>query len=955
MISNVNYIELYINKQLMELKSQDSLNLRINNVLFNPAEVSTTQAEYSFSFSIPSTPNNDKILNYANNLSKLNKFHARYPAEVYSDGNIIFSGSLTIRKYDASSKMYECNLVNIKINTLEDIFGDAVLSDVPWLVDFNGAETINQVNADSSSKYWFPLVSYGAFIKDPISADTYGVQDKYTSKYQIDRTNRWYISSFYPSLNVIEEMRKCFEWKGYSVGGSALYDPIISNIYASTNLADGQSPNYNIGNNKFGKLSLNVQWNGSSNLSESGNTNYFTQGLKFPYFPVGGYYDLRYGSAIEYEQNYNFSEVFINPLLKDGTVTISESSTMLIPDRDIIVIPADGFYKISLSATTNLTQVGNITATQFICPWDDTAGGMSKESVEDEISFAPDYSITTPLEIQLIRNYDDNIELIKGKNNIQVYDGNPSHTTQCDKGIFSNYFNYQTCFPHEAGGSSLIYTYCTDREQISDFNTNRADVNIGYMQNDNNLMCYDPVVSKAFICGFTTMGSKNGEGTTSFVKNGYSWSKTISERTDAMYYQAGYDKVWYDNTYNIHSTATTVNSNSLPNVPSRVFTRNGNTCTAQVNGIVYLNKNDILELMAVRRGYWNEAVPVTYGVSANINLVIEAASPSTIYQLRAKNYGWTSSNEFPSKLNLMNFTNNETKVKDWLQDIATAFNLSFEMSGENEVDININKGIKKTISYAVDIDERVNSSNAVAEYISYPKEMSVRYKIDTEEHGFYETVPNIHINDDDWTKWGDSGYTIIKLNDDSYETSTQNVDVQFSYTWYSNFSMSGESNSQIWFQIPVISKETYMIDGYDYAESMKHDGFNLSQRFWFRNNKRLDYPSYWEATLKDDWDYHNGEFVVRSVDLYVPVNQKDGFNLSYKDTETSIVTEYFNVYPMLASNFVTVDVFLNTWEYISIKDGALVHFDDDLYYTSEISGYDPSGSNPTQLKLIKKV
>ena len=57
---------------------------------------------------------------------------------------------------------------------------------------------------------------------------------------------------------------------------------------------------------------------------------------------------------------------------------------------------------------------------------------------------------------------------------------------------------------------------------------------------------------------------------------------------------------------------------------------------------------------------------------------------------------------------------------------------------------------------------------------------------------------------------------------------------------------------------------------------------------------------------------------------------------------------------MLASNYVNVEVFLNPIEYIQIKGGALVNFDSDLYYTSEISGYDPSGANPTKLKLIKK-
>ena len=64
---------------------------------------------------------------------------------------------------------------------------------------------------------------------------------------------------------------------------------------------------------------------------------------------------------------------------------------------------------------------------------------------------------------------------------------------------------------------------------------------------------------------------------------------------------------------------------------------------------------------------------------------------------------------------------------------------------------------------------------------------------------------------------------------------------------------------------------------------------------------------------------------------------------------------YFNITPYLASNYVKVDVYLTPEEYKMIKNGALVHFDSDLYIPVEISGYDPSGSNPTELKMMKKV
>ena len=188
MLEKNHYIELYINGQPIELNSQDSLNLRLNNVLFNPTQTTTTQATYSYSFQIPSTPNNDKVLDYANNLAKLNKFHARYPAQVYSDGELLFDGSLTVQSY--KNKQYTCNLVNIKINTIDEIFGEMKLTDLHWDVDFKGASSINAANS-GNTKYFFPLACYGMgqFQKTYVTKDEVG--GTYTPKHQIDKYNKW--------------------------------------------------------------------------------------------------------------------------------------------------------------------------------------------------------------------------------------------------------------------------------------------------------------------------------------------------------------------------------------------------------------------------------------------------------------------------------------------------------------------------------------------------------------------------------------------------------------------------------------------------------------------------------------------------------------------------------------------------------------------------------------------
>lgn len=1013
MISDVHYIELYINKQLVELESQESLNLRINNVLFNPTKTSTVQSEYSYSFNIPSTPNNDRILEYANNLSKMNKFHARYKSEVYADGHLIFDGSLTIQKYSAKDKMYSCNLVNIKINTLEEIFGDMVMTDLKWEVPFDGAPTIDSVNWNAYTNYFFPLVSYGVFQKNYVTKDEVGAT--YTPKHTLDKYNKWWVESFYPSLNVVETMRKAFQQKGYTVGGSAFSDPNINWIYASCNLANDQVPIYNLGNPKFGHLSLTTRWNNYRSVNSS-NSNFggdrrttsmnstggLAQDLKFPYERVRAAVNAENRDASE---QYNFSSIIMWNMMDSTnnsavTVTVNEDSYMYEPNENLIVIPADGWYRIHLTANATLSGQGTtFTAKQWTT---DYYQGHPFE--QTDVANIPRNFLSghTPFEIQLIRNYDDNIELIKGKRNVEYATGDFNQQTYTYRGgsytggTYTNKSEWLTECPHQdpygskdptkttdminstiSARNDLLIAYGDGTELNSTSNgfssgngsgsgfggaVTRGGGNVGnfggsrngttggykyntygFMHTDGYVMPYDQAVSTAFICGFSTMSN----GTMAVMKDGYSWSKLSTVKNGVFADVKGLDLVTPsgDGTTTI---ATDYCKNTYKQSPTNFLNVNGNSLNGEINCCVYLKKDDILELVGVQRDYDGQR----YAVTAQCAIDITAMSERSQEQLKAdENWGYLSGTEFPTLLNLFNFTNKETKVSDWLSSISKAFNLEFVMDA-NHVDINTNQGINKRITYAVDIDDRVSSDEAEAEYISYPKEMSVQYKIDTDEWGFELTVPPEHINDDDWDEWGDSGYTVIKLNDDTYETETQNTSTNFSYTWYDNFTFKNvtsagtEDGFSVNITIPTISKAEYMAEGYGYDEAMKHDGYSMTQRFWYRD--QVSQESVWLSSR-----LANGK--RESVDLVYPVNQWNGFNLSYKDTEKSIVTEYYNLSPMLSSNYVTVECYLTPEEYKAIKGGALVKFDSDLHFVSEIQGFDPQGGNRTKLKLIKKV
>ena len=80
--------------------------------------------------------------------------------------------------------------------------------------------------------------------------------------------------------------------------------------------------------------------------------------------------------------------------------------------------------------------------------------------------------------------------------------------------------------------------------------------------------------------------------------------------------------------------------------------------------------------------------------------------------------------------------------------------------------------------------------------------MAVQYMVDTDEWGFERSAVEKSggsesiLNTDDWYKYGDSGFTKILLNDDTYVTNENNVTTNFSYTWYQNFNHYQTNSAQ---------------------------------------------------------------------------------------------------------------------------------------------------------------
>ena len=928
MLQSNSTLDIIVNGQMVDILDRSSINLRINSVIYNPTEIKSKQAEYSFSFNLPTTPNNNRIFDYANELSKLNKFKNIYNCEVYVDGDLIFNGSLRISSIKKG--FYNVNLVSIKINTLEDIFGDMTMNEIDWKIPFESVGSINTYNADLNSEVFFPLVSYGVFQKSPSSSNFSDIEN-YTSKFVFDKSNRWYYETFNPSMSLLGIVRRAFEQKGYKVEGNIFEDDIVNKLYTSINIANDQKPTYNIGNPNFGALSISCQFSSyvNKNTGDARVADCLEHNLSFPYVKCS-------------DNDYVWDKVDIYDLWasQNSKITVPNNQYLFDENSNCIVVPADGLYKIRISVNGTLpTQTVNV---------DERIKNLSGEESLRQRNLYNNFNNDMPIEIQLVRNT-NTCELIHGIQQEEWW--------QTTTGSSISRSTWYTAYPHEnlygstqpTTSNALYGGYHTTGDGYFIPNNGLPNGIVvdqyeffqGFMPKVGDLLAFDPWVNPYFIAGVSTYGPgvdgavPSGKGTPSVIKNGYSWNSSTSDkngsRYNCEYWQLSYKPGGYEWKANTH------NKNRLLDSPDNTVTVNGQQFTGTVNAIVKLNKNDIVSLKALARHWSIDDSSVRFKFDCNVTVEMQAYSPNSIESMDYNGRGWNSPTEFDVDLQLGNFLNKGVQVKNFIDNFIKEFNLSYINEGNvvylNKQQLDIDKP-----KYAINIDDRVNIDDFETEMIDYPSSLEVKYKIDTEEWGFETTVPADKLNDSNWKDYGDYGSSKIEI-DDRNDNTGEELSLTTSYCWYDEFRMLDDNGTEIAkFNIPVISKYSYMIDGYSYQESMKVDGKGLPMRYWFRN------PPTRTSVL------------VNKVPIYITTttNELNGIELSYKNKDGSLLRRFFNLHPNLSSNYVKIKCYLTAKEYQQLKMGANVIYNSDTYIVSEIGGFDAMGINTCELTLIKK-
>lgn len=989
MLTDRHTVDLIINGKHADIYSQDKLNLRMNNVIFDPTAIQTKTGEYSFSFELPATPNNNRIFNYANNSSKLGKFSTKYDCEVIADGLEMFHG--TLRLAETRTGNYKCNLVNLKIYNVEEIFSDMVMSDIVWNVDFNGTSTINSVNRNTNSMYYFPLVSYGAFQKDPKAIYNNEISE-YTDLLTIDYYNKWYWESLHPSFSVLEVIRRLFDSKGYKVSGDIFTDPAMKKLYMSEYIDSDQDPHYNLNKDSIGKLHVAGRFSNGGMLDAGTvtNSNAGNSSRVWPNSIQGSFNDLTFPKEQVYQDTYQWDRVCWFDVFGTPAGTSTHKFTTPPDNKYIyrqnspnnssgfIYIPSDGLYTIELSVD-NVTIADEVTSDVW---WKKKQVQLGQQVTIEEVEVPLERNLEQmPFEIHLVRNSNET-ELIgtRDANTYLMYphemDYSKYSTIQRNTGNTATSSTQTTNTTTTSSGRSSGNSRGSGAQQGRTSAVGRTDsgttgdTTVNYRSRTYNApdelyyarykstIAYDPFANPNFICGFSSLNMSPA-----VIKNGTSWNKSVGDFNQSHYRCNGYVKRYK----NGNEEQTKYNETTLQCPGTDYFsTTNTLTCKGRIVCVVELKKNDRLSLELVTRYYYGvrrRAVQIdssgrthttetekdgTYNVRFDYDLTITPYTDKKDQYVNVRDLPYLPSqdvknNGWGEKLKLGKFMNSKEKASDFVNNFIKTFNLEYIQDGKNII---LNKAKKNITPLAyVDLDDRVNTSDITFKRIEYPNSMQVKWSIDEEEAGAYRSIDTVaHQGADNWKDYIDRGSEKVYM-DTTNESADTSLDSKFSYTWYQDFNYVDfdrntfiENGHVATFRLPIISKDEYFIVQND--DAMQHDGLSLKQRLWFRDEPKQDTLRMW-----------NGDEAVISV----PVDTCGETTLNFKRQTGSILDRYFNIVPMVDSNFAEVEVYITPFEYMQLKKGAMAKIDNDLYIVSEITGFDCTGSNKTTLKLIKVV
>lgn len=952
-------IELYINKQLCNIQSPEKLGVRLNRVLITPSELSTKDAQYSYSITIPSSPINDAIFGYANVEEVKNKFNHTYTAQLYVDSVRIFDGQFKISQIDSDGS-YKGNLVIPAKRTIKDIFGDKKMTEIEgeWKLDLSDLQNqgqpltmvdmLNKYNSDKGCPACiFPLTLYGLLPKVPQDKE-----GKYSGKTSWDKYVRLGIHDFPPSINCLQAIKQIFNShkdsrdNEYFIGGTAFDDARLVNLYMSYKNPTNYQQEWNWGH--LGKFKIKGSWT-NYKIGEN-NTKLFEQ--FFYRNDDGGRWNHFYTANL-------LSSSMVNiEYIKDEGTNVFESSTK-VPEfteerKNIhITIPHSGLYKIQLEV--DLKVKDNLFTES--CNGYKYIGGQNPFNTPYEKVKRNDFT-NSRYEVKLLRDFGEgSFHIDEMKFDATLYRDN---LAQSNDSKITRYFPLPGGYGEEGvfdGNCIQMIDPLQNINLISGFRwgeygksmIDSGKIEAFYPDRELAPNPLEEELSTPFKYRYNRIMA---------IKHGWSWDTKFSQKNKiySAIHSPGYKKIQGTDPDNESEEVEADNMTNLFKVilndaPNHIENIDNITGKGKLNQIVWLEKGEHLTLVSVTSSGHNKGNEGWMVHDINFSLEVEPfrTNPEWI-SVNNKGTGtapmdWNDSSDFKKDyINLFKFLPSEEKIDEWLNNFCKAFNLQLTQSENNKFELNV-KQLRNTVSIPsiIDLDDKTSITQRTNEPLGLPSEFKLGFKINEEEEGY------IKAGDDN--KDGGGSYFTGNI-DGQVVVQTSN----FSYNWFKQITKDivigkdGEGEDIIGtmeLELPVIAnKEIWGEDPSDYAQMLKKLYTNYSQRFWYKNNKTYNVGVVWK---------HN----EKQVDLLLPRLQSNMDNnslvLNYYNNPRSILTSYFSIIATDDSNYTYVECYLSPYEYEQLDGSKLVKLNGDLYYIAAVEGYDPMGRNKTKLKLIRKV
>lgn len=142
-------IKLIIDQKIVDIET--NINISLNKAITDFNDLTARKGQFSYSFKLPITPNNNKIFKHISNIDVTNKFKKTndYSAFLYVDDNLIFEGIFVLQNID--KKYYNGNLNVSSLNIL-NLIGEKTLRELKLPeIEFEGVQFIIESGIDTNA------------------------------------------------------------------------------------------------------------------------------------------------------------------------------------------------------------------------------------------------------------------------------------------------------------------------------------------------------------------------------------------------------------------------------------------------------------------------------------------------------------------------------------------------------------------------------------------------------------------------------------------------------------------------------------------------------------------------------------------------------------------------------------------------------------------------------------